>query len=890
MSNVWFKLRRRLRALFHRSEIEKELDDEIRFHLEKETEQNIARGMSPEEARWAALRSFGGVDQVKENTRDVRGVRVVEELLQDLRYSLRLLLRKPGYTLTVVITLALGIGANTAIFSLVNAVLLRELPFKNPDEVMWVWSRRTDREKAPFTLPDFTDYGAQNQTLDQIAGFCSVGINLSGSEKTERLQGMRVSANLFELLGVTASAGRVFAPEDDDPAHRPVTVLTYDTWQKRFGADPQIVGRALNLDGESYTVAGVLPPTFSLPDRDAELAIPLRPLRDPLRDVRSSTNFLRAVARLKPNVTRDQAESDLTAIVARQRQQFGDAYAKKTGVRLVPIYEEMVGDVRTSLWVLLGAVGMVLLIACSNLAALALARASSRFREMSIRKALGATSARLARQLLVETLLLTTLGSAAGVLLAVWGIRFLLALSPTRLPRDHEIGIDLRVLAFAGVASVVAAVIAGVFPAMQLARTEVRGGLLGGTGRSVGDATAKNRSRSILVIAEVSLSFMLLIGAGLLIRSFMNTQAVNPGFDPANTLTVRLSLPKANYQNRAALSLFYDNLSSRLQSLPGVESVGTTSLLPMSSGLRVVPFMPKGDGTSKVDSYVVQYRIVSPDYFRVMRIPLRQGRTFDVHDKADRPPVAIVNETLAAKFWPKGDVIGTQIKLDDNNTGPRPLEVVGVVGDVKHVSLEDKPTIDVYLPLAQIHEDGVGLMVNNQYWILRSNVDPGTLEAAFIRELRSVDAGVAAANIRTMESYLSDSVAPRRFNLRLLTIFSVTALLLPATGVYGLISYSVAQRTPEIGIRLALGASRIDVLKLILQEGLKLVLIGIVVGLASALLLTRLMRSLLFGVTATDAVTYVMVSVGLVIVALIACSIPARRATKVDPLLALRFE
>lgn len=888
MNRLLFKLKRRLRALFRRTQVERELDDELRFHLEKEIEQNVARGMSPDEARWTALRSFGGVERVKEESRDVRGVRFVEEFFQDVRYSLRVLLRKPGFTLTVIITLALGIGANTAIFSVVNAVLLRELPLKNPEEVMWVWSTRTDREKAPFTIPDFLDYRDQNQSLDQIAAFCNVGLNLTGNEKTERLQAMRVSANLFEFLGVEAGVGRLFIAEDDEPARKQVAVLSHESWQKRFGGDPQVVGKELNLNGESYTVVGVLPSRFTLPDREAELAIPLRPLVDPLREVRSSTNFLRAAARLKPGVTRQQAETDLTAVVARQRQQFGDSYIKKTGVRLVPIYDEMVGSVRTALWVLLGAVGMVLLIACSNLASLSLARAAARYREMSIRKALGATSVRLVRQLLAESLLLTFLGGAAGFLLAVWGVRFLLALSPTRLPRDTEIGVDLRVLAFAAGASILAALISGVLPAFQAARTEIRTGLLGDATRGAGDAASRNRSRSILVIAEVSLSFVLLIGAGLLIRSFISTQAVNPGFDPSNVITARLSLPKANYKDRAAVSLFYDKLSDRLQSLPGVDSVGAVSLLPMGPGMHVIPFYPKGQRSSKGDSFIAQYRVVTPNYFLALKIPLQQGRAFDAHDKADRVSVAIVNETLAGRFFPKGDAIGAQILVDDNNTGPRSLEIVGVVGDVKHVSLEDKPTIDIYLPVAQVHEDNVGSLINSQYWIVRSRTDAGSLEAAIRRELRSVDADVASASITTMESYLSDSVAPRRFNLRLLTIFSVAALLLAATGIYGLISYSVAQRTPEIGIRLALGATRKNIFRIILGQGLRLVLVGLALGLVGAFALTRMIRSLMFGVTPSDPLTFVSVSSLLILITLAAAGLPALRATKLDPLRALR--
>ncbi len=881
------KLKQRLRALFRKAELEQELDEELRFHLEQETEENLARGMSMEEARWAALRSFGGVEQVKEKSRDARGIRWLEELWQDVRYGLRVLVQKRGFTLTVVITLALGIGANTAIFSLVNAVLLRELPFRDPDQVMWVWSTRTDRDKAPFTLPDFLDYRDQNQTLDQIAAFSSIGLNLTGSEKAQRLQGLRVSANLFDLLGVDAGAGRLFVPEDDEPARRHVAVLSYECWQKRFGGNPQTIGKALTLNGETYTVTGVLPARFTLPDREAEVAIPLSPKVDPLRDARSSTNFLRAVARLKPGVTRELAQADLTAIVARQRQQFGNAYLTKTGVRLVPAFEETVGNVRTALWVLLGAVAMVLLIACSNLAALSLARASARHQEMSIRKALGATSTRLVRQLLVENLLLTFLGGGAGFLLAVWGVQFLLAISPTRLPRENEIGIDLRVLGFAAATSLLAAVIFGVLPALQAARTEIRTGLLRGTARGVGAAASGNRSRAILVVAEISLSFILLIGAGLLIRSFISTQAVNPGFDPVNVLTVRLSLPKSNYPNRAAVSLFHDKLLGRLQSLPGIDAAGAISLLPMSTGLRNVYFTTNGTA-SKEDSYLSQYRVASPDYFRALKIPLRQGRSFDEHDKAERPPVVVVNETLARKFWPNGDAVGAQMQIDDNDTGPRSVEIVGVVGDVKHVSLEDKPTFDIYLPIAQIHEDSLAVVTNSHYWILRSNLDSKSLEADFRRELRSIDPDVAASNIRTMDAYLSESVAPRRFNLRLFAIFAVAALSLAATGVYGVVSYSVAQRTSEIGIRLALGASRKNIFQIILGQGFRLVLAGLVVGLVGAFALTRMIRSLMFGVTPNDPFTFVVVSGLLIVMTIAAGGLPALRATKLDPLKALR--
>jgi predicted permease len=814
---------------------------------------------------------------------------MLANLRQDLRYGARSLWKNPGFALAAIITLGLGIGANTAIFSVVNSVLLRQLPIRNPGQVMWVSSNRTDKDNAPFTLADFLDYRDQNETLELIAAFSNIGISLSGGERTERLQGLRASANLFQLLGVDATVGRTLLPEDDQPARRHVVVLTYECWQRRFGGDPKTIGRILNLNGENYEVVGVLPLRFDLPIREAEMAIPLAPDADPLRNVRASTNFLRAVARLKQGVTRQQAEADLTAIVMRERQQYGDAYLKKTGVRLVPLYEEMVGSVRTGLWVLLGAVGLVLLIACSNLAALSLARASARHHEMAIRKALGATSARLFAQMLTESLMLGLLGGGAGLLMATWGVPFLLALNPARLPRQQEIGVDLRVLAFAAAISVLAAVIFGILPALQGARTEMIGDLKAG-GRGAGQGAAGNRWRGTLVIAEVALSFLLLISAGLLIQSFMRLQAIEPGFDPANALAVRLSLPKEGYRNRAELALFCDKLISRIQALPGVEAVGAVSVLPMSGSIHTVDISIAGRALSPGDLHSTQYGVATPGYFRAMKIPLLQGRLFDEHDNAGSVPVVLINETLARRFWPQGDAIGAHINIDDNDTGPRSVEIAGVIGNVKHVSLESDPTFDVYVSLAQMPEDGVRSVTNGLYWIVRSKTESRVLEGAFRRELQNLDRDAAASNVRTMEDYLADSVAPRRFNLRVLTIFSVAALLLAATGIYGIVSYTVSQRTPEIGIRLALGAGRTDVFRLILGQGLKVVLFGIALGLMGALAMTRVIRSLLFGVTPNDALTFVLVSLLMIVVALIACSVPARRATKVDLLVALRNE
>ena len=814
-----------------------------------------------------------------------------DEMIQDLRFGVRMLLKQKGFTTVALLSLALGIGANTAIFSVVNSVLLRPLPFRQPDQLMAISSRRIDRDQAPFTVPDFLDYRDQNRSLEQIAAFVNVGLSLSGSEKTEQLVGLRVSANLFQLLGVDASLGRTLMSEDDEPSRRHVVVLTYECWQRRFGGNAQLIGQTLNLNREAYQIVGVLPPGYPLPigDTDAEMAIPLAPDVDPLRNARNSVNFLRGIARLKKDITREQAESDLTAIVARQKQQYGDIYLRKTGVNVTPLREEMVGTVSTALWVLFGSVGLVLLIGCSNLAALSLARATSQQRELAIRKALGATTTRIVRQRLTESMVLAVIGGALGLLLATWGVQFLVALSPNGLPRQEEIGIDLRVLAFAAGASVISAAIFGILPALQGARADA-GDELRTTGRGAGHGARRNRSRSVLVIAEVAVSFLLLVGAGLLIQSFRRVQAIEPGFDPTDTFAIRLSLPKANYPDRASVAQFCDRLLQQIQSTAGVEAVSAVSVLPMSGSRSSIPFNLVGRAESPNDSYTAQYRAVTPEYFRAMKIPLLQGRPFGNHDTAQSVPVILINETMARRFWPTDTAVGKRIQIDDNNEGPRPVEIVGVVGNVKHLSLESDPTFDVYMPMAQIHEDSVGLITNNHYWVVRSNVKSRMIEEAFRRELQTIDRDAAMSNVETLEEYLSDSVAPRKFNLRILTIFSVAALLLAVTGIYGVVAYSVTQRRPELGIRLALGAGKGNVFRLILGQGLKLAFAGIVLGAAGAVGITRVIRTMLFGVTPTDMFTFTLVSLLLVLVALVACSIPAHRATKVDPLIALRNE
>jgi len=810
-------------------------------------------------------------------------------LWRNVRYGARSLQRDRGFALVAIITLALGICATTAVFSVVNSVLLRPLPFTNPDELVWVWSRRPDNNKAPLNLPDFLDYREQNQTLAEIAAFSNFGVSLSGTEKTDRLQAMRVSANLFQLLGVNASYGRLFVPQDDNPDQRHVVVLSHNSWQQRFAGEPQIVGKTLILNGEGFQVVGILPFNYSLPNPDAELAIPLAPEADPLRTVRSSVNFLRAIGRLKTSVTRAQAEADLNSIVARQRQQYGDSYSKKIGTNLVPLYEELVGQVRTGLLALLGAVALVLLIGCSNLAALSLARAAKRYQEIAIKKAIGATSARLATELLIESLLLALIGGAFGLLLANGAVRTLLWLSATPLPRYQEIALDLRALGFAVGVSALCAVAFGILPAWQGSRAEMNS-TLRASSRGVGDGARLNRWRSILAIGEVGLCFVLLIGAGLMIQSFMRVQAVQSGFDPANTMTARLSLPKSKYQNRTDVSLFANKVSQAIEGLPGVQGVGAVSILPMSGGGNTIEFSVAGRATSTRDKYTANYRLATPGYFSAMKIPLLRGRDFDEHDQSDSPPVALVNEAMARRLFPQGDVIGTRVNVDDNNTGPRPIEIAGVVGNVKQRNLESEEAFDIYIPMAQVHEDNVEGLTNSQYWVVRGQADDRQIEKAFTAEVQKIDREAAMSNTRTLEEYLSESIAPRRFSLRILTIFSTAALLLAVTGIYGVVSYTVTQRTPEIGIRLALGARRTQVFRLILGQGLKVVSFGLTFGLLGALALTRVLRGFLFGITPSDPMTFVFVTLTLILITLAACSIPARRATKVDPLIALRNE
>jgi predicted permease len=812
----------------------------------------------------------------------------METLLQDLRYGFRTFLKSPGFAAAAVLTLALGIGANTAIFSLVNAVLLRQLPYKNPEKLIWVWSTRTDRDKAFYSIPNFIDTRDENQSLEQMAAFSNWGANLTNQGEPERIQGVRLSAHAFQMLGIEAALGRTLIAEDDRPQSPRVIVLSHGLWQRRFGGDREVIGKTLTLNGDAYAIVGVLPAYFKIPNAEIEIATPLRMEVEPRRSERGS-NFLRVFARLKPGVTLEQARADLTTITARLREKYPDDNAKHTAPNLLPLHEEIVGGYRNSLLLLLAAVVLVLLIACANLAGLLLERATARHKEIAIRAALGASRRRLLRQMLTESLMLAITGGALGLLLATTGRDLLLSLSPADLPRLGEVSMDGRILLFCLSLSLLAGIIFGLVPAIRATKTDLNVELKEG-GRSSSGITS-SRIRGALVITEVTLSLVLLVGAGLLIKSLVKLQQVTPGFDVTNLLTVRLSLPLSKYSKPEAVKVFYDKLAARLIALPGVETAGAANVLPLS-GMNVRTEFTISDRPplSATDTPAAQNRWVSPAYFHSMRIPIVQGRDFTESDNEQGLRVIIIDELLMRRYWPNESPIGAHVQIGFGADKPSTYEIVGVVGNVKHTGLNEEPTATLYAPFYQMPQSVVSFFANSMSIVVRSATDARTLTEAVRRELQSVDSEVPATGIKTMEQFLADSLAQRSFNLFLLTAFALTALILALAGLYAIISYSITQRSREIGIRIALGAQAGDLVKSVIAQGMKLVLVGVGLGLIASLAFTRVLSSLLFGVSATDPLTLAVTTLLIIAIALPACYIPARRAAMIDPLIALRQE
>jgi predicted permease len=867
----------RLRSLFRRGQVEAELNEELRYHLERQIEVNTAAGMSVEEARYAALRAMHGLDQRKEECRDMRRVRLIEDLWQDFRFGLRSLLKRPGFTAIALLALALGIGANTAIFSLVNAVILQPLPYRDPDRLISVYGTRNRSTQGSVGPTDFLDYRSQNKTFEQFAasGSMMLPMNLTGSGEPERLNASIITGNYFDTFGVRPALGRGFSLENEKTGQDHVTVLSHAFWQTRFGGDPNIVNKTINLDGKAYEVLGVMPAEVVLP-QPAQLWVPINFDADPEMKMRNA-RFLRGIGRLKEGVTLDQAQTDTDLIAAQLEQQYPDS---NTGwsLRLIPLREILVGGSRTMLFILFGAVGFVLLIACANVANLLLVRAAARQKEIAMRTALGASRLRIIRQMITESLLLAIFGGALGALLAVAGVKLLVSLGEDNIPRTANVKIDATVLAFTLLISLATGLLFGLAPAIRTMKENLVDALKDGI-RGGSEATVKNRTRSLLVVFESAIAVMLLIAAGLLIRSLVALQNVDPGFDPNNVLTLRVDLPRQKYNTPEKASNFFEQLETRVAGLPGVEAVGLITDLPLSGEARDMPYRVEGRPATS-DIAFVDFRRVNKNYFSAMRIPLRRGRNFTEQEVRQSDKAIVVSQAFVDSVFPNEEALGKRLIIWSGIRN-EPYEIIGIVGDTRYQSLQGEPSATMYVPTREL------LFVN---LVIRTQGDPLSLVGGVRKEVNALDPDQPIAAIRPMTEWVAMSAAGARYRTTLLGLFALLAMILAATGIYGVMSYSVAQRTQEIGVRMALGARPLDVLKLVVRQGMMLALIGVIVGLAGALALTRVMSSLLFGVTERDPITFVAVAALLIVVAFISCFVPAHRATRVDPLIALRCE
>jgi putative ABC transport system permease protein len=817
----------------------------------------------------------------------------MESLLQDLRFGLRTLLKNPGVSAVAIITLALGTGANSAIFSVVNAVVLRPLPYENPDRLVLIWGKNSTTARDPLSVPDFLDYRNQNQVFSQMAGFAYDDFNLSAGDDPEHVQGTMVSANYFSVLGTNLSQGTTFRPEDDQPGASRVVIVGNGLWKRRFGSDPNFVGQTILLNGASFTVVGVAPQTFQspIPEDNPQLWVPLSleggdRLRvpsyvNPAKLSIRTNRFLIGIARLKPGVTAKRAQADLETIAGQLEQQYRDTNAA-VSTSVVPLREHIIGTIESALMVLLAAVGFVLLIACANVANLLLARAAARRKEIAIRTALGAGRLRLIRQLLTESILLAVVGGALGLLLAYGEIRLLLGLNLANIPRLNEIDIDNRVLGFTFLIAILTGIVFGLAPALQASKTDLNETLKEGARGSTG-GLSRQRTRSLLVISEVALTVLLLIAAGLMLKSFYSLQKVKPGFDPTNTLTMTINLPATKYTDDHQIQGFYEQALNGVSLLPGVQSVGAVTSLPLTTTLSEVRRFAVEGRSPASPSEVLRANIsrISHSYFTAMRIPLLKGRYFTEQDRDKSPPVVIVNETMVNRFWPDEDPVGKRLTIPSLGADPR--EVVGVVADVKHSSLNAESGLEIYVPSLQKPLTIMALVVH-------TTSDPLLMTGAVRGAIQAVDRNQPVYDVKTMEQVVSESVSQPRLYTLLLGIFATLALVLAAVGIYGVMNYSVAQRTHEIGIRMALGAQRGDILRMVVGQGMLLALVGIVVGLVAAFLLTRVMETLLFGVSTRDLATFFIIPLVLAAVAFLSSYIPARRATRVDPMVALRCE
>lgn len=815
-------------------------------------------------------------------------------MLSDIKVALRGLAKSPGFTAIAIVTLALAIGANTAVLSLVNSLLIRPLPYKSPAQLVLIWEQFANQglERIPVSAPEFLDYEKDLRSYESIAAFDYVDLNLTGGDTPERVQGSVVSPGLFPLLGISPIRGRTFQPNESEAGRDDVIVMSERLWQRRFNSDPAILNSKIILNGRSYTVVGIMPASFEFPiplfglqgnqfAGRADIWKPISFTEDELKE-RGARSY-GVIARLRSGVSVKQAQAELGTIASNWISRFKENYAVETGfgARAYGLQDQVVGGMRPALLILVGAVALVLLIACANLTTMLLARGGSREREMAIRVALGAGPMRLLRFLLIESVLLSAIGGMAGVLAAIWGLDVLIALGAKTVPRLREVNLDSAVLLATLLVSVVTGVLFGIAPALASVKPELTEALKEG-GRGTGSGVRRNRIRNTLVVAEIALALVLLIGAGLLMKSFVQIQNVNPGFNPKNVATAELSLPLLKYPRGKPVIDFYAEVLRRLSGLPGVQSAALANVLPLSGSNTDNSFHIEGRNEMQTKVYPdEEIRVVTPDYFHVLEVPVVKGRSFTEADTADSPGVVIVNQTMAKKYWPGEDAIGRRINFGDADpTNIKWFTIVGVVGDIHHQGLDVDPRPEFYLPHPQRAYRGMILAV-------RSAQDPRSLMPTLRHEIQQIDPDQPLANVRTLEMVATESIAPRRMSVVLLGGFAGIALLLAGVGIYGVISFLVVQRTHEIGVRMALGAQRQDVLRMVVGHALKLVGLGSIIGLVLALLSTRLLAALLYSVSAFDLTTFVFVPITLAAVALIASYIPALRATRADPMVAL---
>jgi predicted permease len=807
-------------------------------------------------------------------------------LRQEVRYGIRMLLKAPGFTAVAIIALALGIGANTAIFSVINAVMIRPLPYRDASRLMAVWedNRARGNHQNVISPANFMDWKEQNDVFEDMAALYDTRFNLSGVADPEEIPGQRVTLNMFDLLGAQAMLGRTLEADDAEPSRQDSVVLSYGLWQRRFGGDKDVVGKTVQLNANVFTVVGVMPPDFqlffkgaSLTGNRAEIWAPMMFGND---DRVRRGRYATAVARLKDGGARQQAQQQMDSIAAALENQYPD-FNTGWGISVIPFREQLSGEMQRPLWVLLGAVALVLLIACANVANLLLARATSRRREMAIRLAIGASRGAVIRQLLVESSALAFMGGAAGLLLAMWGIDVLFGLAPKELLPAGGARINLFVLLFTFLISLVTGAVFGLVPALEASRTDINETLKEGSKAVSGGRS--HRLRNLFVVAEVAMALVLLIGAGLLIKSFERLQSVDPGFNPTNLLTLRVSLPFAKYPKSEQTGRFFRDALARMRQLRGVRSASAVSFLPFTGPGAATGFMVAGKPFPLPGQWpVADVRVCDADYFQTMGIRLIEGRTFTEQEQAEKRHVVVINETLARQIFPGEDPIGRKLIIEMMNDPP-PSEIIGVIGDVKHKGYDAEVRPMTYWPHVELSYSSMTL-------VARTDGNPLNYVSAVRGEVQALDPDQPIASVYTMEQLMRESVARARFITMLLTIFAGVALILSAVGIYGVMSYTVTQRTHEIGIRIALGATNRNVVSMVVAEGMKIMAIGLAVGLTGAVMLTRVMASLLFNVSASDPITFVLVAIGLTAVGFSACLLPARRAAKTDPMAALRCE